>query len=229
MIVATGADGAVTRVPAATVIAATGVVPATHWLPGWLPRDNAGHIVTDEAGHVIAGVYAVGDAAVRRDRHWGWVRGGHWTSAMSQPGAVAAAILGAAAPPAHAPYVFSTLMGHELGLLGDPRLATDTAPPAGRADGGSTRPRDDDDVDSPGQARAGAAPAESSSAAPPDAAARIIENAEVPGWTAQWVREADGATTAVLAVDQPRSIVSARKALRDGPSATWQPPVRTPR
>jgi len=114
-------------VEADVVLSAVGARPGTGWLRGTVPLTERGGIPTDSAGRVVAaddgGLFAVGDCAVRQDPAWGAVPAGHWSAALHDPELVAHAILEAEAPPAHVPYVFSTQLGHDLGLVGlaDPR------------------------------------------------------------------------------------------------------------
>jgi len=128
------ADGR--RLPAATVLAAVGARPATGWLGDTLPRDASGAVRVDEryrvlAGHrPVPGVWAVGDVAVRRSARHGWVPGGHWEAALRGPEALARHLVTLDDPvlddPAladPAPEVFSTQLGHDLVLLGQPGAA----------------------------------------------------------------------------------------------------------
>lgn len=117
------ADGTV--LPADVVLAAVGARPATGWLADALPRDPDGSVRVDE-GHVpLDGsprVRVVGDAARRRSARHGWAPGGHWDAALRGPAVAVGALLGTADPRATdlTPYVFSTQLGHELGLHGVP-------------------------------------------------------------------------------------------------------------
>lgn len=145
------ADGR--RLPAATVLAAVGARPATGWLGDTLARDPSGAVRVDERYRVLAGrepvpgLWAVGDVAVRRSARHGWVPGGHWEAALRGPEALAhhlvtldgIALRGGSDPaderamddptqadPAvtdPAPEVFSTQLGHDLVLLGQPGAA----------------------------------------------------------------------------------------------------------
>ena len=109
-------------VEADVVLSAVGARPDTEWLRGTAPLTEHGGIPTDGAGRVVAaddgGLFAVGDCAVRQDPAWGAVPAGHWSAALHDPELVAHAILDAEPPPAHVPYVFSTQLGHDLGLVG---------------------------------------------------------------------------------------------------------------
>lgn len=128
--VALGPEGtqAPQTVPADVVLAAVGARPATDWLGGALPRDARGAIRVDTRGRVVetgAAVFAVGDCATRADAVWDQVPGGHWSAALLDPDAVAREILGLEPGPRHAPYVFSSQLGHNLALFGLPSPATD--------------------------------------------------------------------------------------------------------
>ncbi|MCB7136659.1 NAD(P)/FAD-dependent oxidoreductase [Cellulosimicrobium marinum] len=116
------ADG--TDLPADVVLAAVGARPATGWLDGAVPRDARGTVPVDASGavHGVPGVWAVGDCATREHPLLGHVPGGHWSAALQDPEPTARAILGLDAAPgvAHAPYVFSRQLGHDLALLGVP-------------------------------------------------------------------------------------------------------------
>lgn len=133
------ADGR--RLPAATVLAAVGARPATGWLGDTLQRDASGAVRVDERYRVLAGrrpvpgVWAVGDVAVRRSARHGWVPGGHWEAALRGPEALAHhlvtlddavladPVLAVPALADPAPEVFSTQLGHDLVLLGQPGAA----------------------------------------------------------------------------------------------------------
>ncbi|MCP2264931.1 Reductase C-terminal [Promicromonospora thailandica] len=98
------------------------------------------HAPTDPAGHLhldaLRRVWAVGDVATREHPVFGPVPGGHWSAALHDPEPTVRALLGlderAAEPehvrerlglapvPAHAPYVFSQQLGHDLALFGLP-------------------------------------------------------------------------------------------------------------
>jgi glycine/D-amino acid oxidase-like deaminating enzyme len=98
------------------------------------------HSPTDPAGRLhldaLRRVWAVGDIATREHPVFGPVPGGHWSAALHDPDATVRALLGlderAAEPehvrarlglapvPAHAPYVFSQQLGHDLALFGVP-------------------------------------------------------------------------------------------------------------
>ncbi|WP_291883938.1 FAD-dependent oxidoreductase [Cellulomonas sp.] len=116
------ADGQV--LPADVVLAAVGARPATAWLAGALPRETDGSLRVDEGFAVVGAprhVRAVGDVALRRSARHGWVPGGHWDGALRGPEVLVADLLGVAGVLADvAPYVFSTQLGHELALFGQP-------------------------------------------------------------------------------------------------------------
>ncbi len=121
------ADGSVLE--ADVVLAAVGSRPDSAWLALSLPVRPDGSVVVDERWQVPGAhgrLAAVGDLARRPSPRHGWVGGGHWDAALRGPGlAVRTLLLGAeAGPPAPTddpvPYVFSTQLGHDLGLLGSP-------------------------------------------------------------------------------------------------------------
>jgi 3-phenylpropionate/trans-cinnamate dioxygenase ferredoxin reductase subunit len=96
------------------------------------PTDPAGGLHLD----ALRRVWAVGDIATREHPVFGPVPGGHWSAALHDPDVTVRALLGlderAAEPervrarlglapiPAHAPYVFSQQLGHDLALFGAP-------------------------------------------------------------------------------------------------------------
>ncbi|MEL7975663.1 FAD-dependent oxidoreductase [Isoptericola sp. F-RaC21] len=119
------ADGE--RVPADLVLTAVGARPASGWLAGTLPLDPRGALLVDGDGRVPGHprVWAVGDVASRAHPVFGTVPGGHWSAALHDPDPTVRAMLGVEpAGAAHAPYVFSQQLGHDLALLGLP--ATDS-------------------------------------------------------------------------------------------------------
>jgi hypothetical protein len=72
---------------------------------------------------VVPGVWAVGDVARRWSPRHGWVPGGHWDGALRGPRALVGHLLGRPPEPPDddpAPYVFSTQLGHDLALFGEP-------------------------------------------------------------------------------------------------------------
>jgi 3-phenylpropionate/trans-cinnamate dioxygenase ferredoxin reductase subunit len=114
--------------PADVVLAAVGARPSSDWLAGAVPLEADGSILVDE-GYQVLGlgphVVAVGDLARRRSRRHGWVPGGHWDGALRGPAIAVRSLLAGPDSPmtTHddvAPYVFSTQLGHELGLYGQP-------------------------------------------------------------------------------------------------------------
>ncbi|WP_149204293.1 FAD-dependent oxidoreductase [Actinotalea subterranea] len=137
------------------VLAAVGARPATAWLAGALTLEADGSVPVDAGFRVDgpARVVAVGDLARRRSPRHGWVPGGHWDGALRGPAIAVRSLLaevwpdggmaglgdpagpvdpaGAVAPVATqpgddpAPYVFSTQLGHELGLYGLPGARDD--------------------------------------------------------------------------------------------------------
>lgn len=113
------------RLDADVVVAAVGARPASGWLGDALPVAPDGSVEVDEACRVPGRphVVAVGDLARRRSPRHGWVAGGHWDGALRGPATAARALLGLpVSGPEHdvAPYVFSTQLGHDLGLVGVP-------------------------------------------------------------------------------------------------------------
>ncbi|PJI94804.1 NAD(P)/FAD-dependent oxidoreductase [Luteimicrobium subarcticum] len=106
------------------VLAAVGARPATDWLRGTLTADARGSLRGDADGRVAPGVWAVGDCVTRHGTPFGDVVGGHWSAALQDPDRVVGALLedvaASAVPSQHAPYVFSTQLGHDLAVLGVP-------------------------------------------------------------------------------------------------------------
>lgn len=111
------------------VLAAVGARPTSAWLDGSLPLAPDGSVRVDEHHRVLLDegaldrVVAVGDLAARRSPRYGWVPGGHWDAALHGPATAVRTLLTGGTQPAPdpAPYVFSTQLGHELGLHGLPR------------------------------------------------------------------------------------------------------------
>ena len=121
------ADGSVLETD--VVLAAVGARPDSEWLALSLPVRHDGSVVVDERWQVPdthGRIAAVGDLARRRSPRHGWVGGGHWDAALRGPELAVRTLLlgpdhGAVAPGDDpAPYVFSTQLGHDLGLLGRP-------------------------------------------------------------------------------------------------------------
>lgn len=133
------ADGR--ELPADVVLAAVGARPATDWLDGVVPRDARGGVPVDTDGAVpgLPGLWAVGDCANRDHPVLGPVPGGHWSAALHDPDATVAALLGDGGDrAAHAPYVFSQQLGHDLALFGVPAEGDEVVlrgDPAGGATG----------------------------------------------------------------------------------------------
>lgn len=120
-------------VAADVVLVAVGARPATAWLAGAVPLEPSGAVRVDGGFRMLGGppgVVAVGDVALRASARHGWVQGGHWDAALRGPAVAARALLGdpdAGSRPADdvAPYVFSTQLGHELTLHGQPGVGDD--------------------------------------------------------------------------------------------------------
>ncbi len=121
------ADGTVLE--ADVVLAAVGARPDSGWLALSLAVARDGAVVVDERWQVPGThgrVAAVGDLARRPSPRHGWTGGGHWDAALRGPElAVRTLLLGAEPGPVApaddpAPYVFSTQLGHDLGMLGSP-------------------------------------------------------------------------------------------------------------
>jgi 3-phenylpropionate/trans-cinnamate dioxygenase ferredoxin reductase component len=117
------ADGTTLR--ADVVLAAVGARPSTAWLGDALPREPGGALRVDEGFAVLGAprhVRAVGDVTLRRSARHGWVPGGHWDGALRDPATLVDDLLvpGSGALPDRAPYVFSTQLGRDLTLFGQP-------------------------------------------------------------------------------------------------------------
>jgi 3-phenylpropionate/trans-cinnamate dioxygenase ferredoxin reductase subunit len=84
--------------------------------------DAVGSLLVDASGAVpgAPGLWAVGDVAARPHPVLGRVPGGHWSAALHDPDTTARALLGVQGGSAHAPYVFSRQLGHDLALFGVP-------------------------------------------------------------------------------------------------------------
>lgn len=122
------ADG--TELAADVVLAAVGARPASAWLAGALPLASDGAVPVDATYRVPGhpNVVAVGDLAARTSPRHGRVPGGHWDGALRGPAVAVRALLGREPDGAAAdlaPYVFSTQLGHDLGLLGLPGQGDD--------------------------------------------------------------------------------------------------------
>lgn len=114
------------------VLAAIGARPSSGWLRDAVALEPDGSVTVDERYRVPGTggrVVAVGDLARHRSPRHGWVPGGHWDGALRSPAVAAAALLAGPDADAHAPvpdpapYVFSTQLGHDLGLYGQHRPA----------------------------------------------------------------------------------------------------------
>lgn len=114
------------------VLTAAGVRPRTEWLAGVAPLLPSGHVPTTRGGRTAAaGLWAVGDVAMRETVHFGPTPGGHWFAALRDPALLAADMLGLPLPPTEpAPEVFSDQLGHHLEVMG--RLVRDDEPGAQR-------------------------------------------------------------------------------------------------
>ncbi|WP_372595270.1 NAD(P)/FAD-dependent oxidoreductase [Actinotalea sp.] len=118
-------DGSVLE--ADVVLAAVGARPESEWLALSLPVRPDGHLAVDERWQVPGThgrVAAVGDLARRPSPRHGWVGGGHWDAALRGPALAVRTLLHGPGPVGPVddppPYVFSTQLGHDLGLLGRP-------------------------------------------------------------------------------------------------------------
>lgn len=114
------ADGR--ELPADVVVVGIGAEPNVEWLAG-SGVSLAGGVRTDESGRTnVAEVAAVGDCANSfRSYTAESLRLEHWTNALQQPAAAAAALLGREhAPPAHhaVPYFWSDQYGHKIQFAG---------------------------------------------------------------------------------------------------------------
>lgn len=109
------------------VLAAVGAAPATATLGKNLQLDGRGRIAVDSQGQAIGytGIYAVGDCAARPDPLWPTPAAGHWTAALHSPELAVRAMLGLEPTSVPAPYVFSTQLGHEVGLVGLPSAGSE--------------------------------------------------------------------------------------------------------
>ncbi len=107
------------------VLCAIGARPDTGWLAGSVPLTDRGQVLVDAGGRSpVPGVWAVGDVAERDHPLFGRVPGGHWSAALTDPAALARAMLGQELPAAEpAPYLNSSQLGHQLTVYG--RLTSD--------------------------------------------------------------------------------------------------------
>lgn len=118
------------EIAADVVLVAVGARPSSAWLAGALPVAADGSVEVDAAYLVPEHprVAVAGDLARRRSPRHGWVPGGHWDGALRGPAVAVRALLGLPVDgPEHdlAPYVFSTQLGHDLGLVGLPGATDD--------------------------------------------------------------------------------------------------------
>ncbi|MGV8977036.1 MAG: NAD(P)/FAD-dependent oxidoreductase [Cellulomonas sp.] len=114
------------------VLAAVGARPSTGWLMGALPLDTDGSVPVDGTFAPLGGpshVRAVGDVARRVSARHGVVTGGHWDGALRAPAIAVRSLLtptsGTGPDDDPAPYVFSTQLGHDLAMFGQPGSADD--------------------------------------------------------------------------------------------------------
>ncbi|GAB3387564.1 NAD(P)/FAD-dependent oxidoreductase [Amycolatopsis echigonensis] len=111
-----------TELPADVVLLGIGAAPQVEWLAGsGLELDDG--VVTDARGATsVPGVFAVGDCAKsHRTLIGAATRLEHWTNAVQQPSAAAAALLGQEhTAPAHheVPYFWSDQYGHRIQFAG---------------------------------------------------------------------------------------------------------------
>lgn len=126
------------------VLAAVGARPASAWLAPAIRLAPDGSVEVDEGYRVLGGdalpvaggrVVAVGDLARRRSARHGWVPGGHWDGALRGPAVAVRSLLGATDHDDPVPYVFSTQLGHDLALHGNPGPGDDVVLRGAPADG----------------------------------------------------------------------------------------------
>ncbi|MGP7959838.1 FAD-dependent oxidoreductase [Sanguibacter sp. A247] len=136
----------------------------------------------------------VGDAALRESARHGTVAGGHWDAALTGPEAAVRSLLdpGSTNPLDPAPYVFSTMLGHEVAMYGAPR-AQDEVVLRG------------DPASADGWVALWFAADEQRAA---DASGRAGDAADGPG------DDALRTLTAVFVVDRPRDVAAARRLFR---------------
>ncbi|WP_242448217.1 FAD-dependent oxidoreductase [Cellulomonas sp. WB94] len=139
------------RLDADLVLAAVGARPGTGWLAGGLPLDQDGSVRVDGTFAPQGGprhVRAVGDVARRLSARHGVVAGGHWDGALRSPAIAVRSLLTPDTRPGPgpdddpAPYVFSTQLGHELAMFGQPGAADDVVLRGGSSAGPSAAPGD---------------------------------------------------------------------------------------
>lgn len=122
-------DGTALRADLALV--SIGSVPSTGWLAGTLPLRSDGAVLCDSLGRTLGpdgkplpGLWAVGDLSAWTDPATrSAIRVEHWTRAVEQAEAVAAEVLGRAAPPVGVPYVWSEQGPVRVQVLGEPGRA----------------------------------------------------------------------------------------------------------
>ncbi|MBD9698897.1 FAD-dependent oxidoreductase [Flavimobilis sp. GY10621] len=177
---------------------------------GRMTLGNDGIAELKEGQQLLARVRVVGDAAVRASARGGVVHGGHWDGALTTPELAVRSLLDPAATlPDPAPYVFSTMLGHEVAMFGTPDASVDVvlrgdpageegwaalwfaAPdPSGAASGGG----------SSGAASAGGASgSEASGAKSAEASSDTIPNLDLR------------TLTGIFVVDRPRDVAAARR------------------
>jgi NADPH-dependent 2,4-dienoyl-CoA reductase/sulfur reductase-like enzyme len=112
------------QLPADLVVIGIGAEPAVDWLHGsGLPLGNG--IRCDESLRVTGfpNIYAVGDVALRQHPTYGTeLRIEHWTNAGELGALAAATIMGAAPPAPQLPYVWSDQYGRRIQIIGRPAL-----------------------------------------------------------------------------------------------------------
>ncbi|MDG4834305.1 FAD-dependent oxidoreductase [Solwaraspora sp. WMMD1047] len=127
-------------VPADLIVAGVGMVPRTGIaVAAGLDVDPEG-IRVDATGRTSApNIWAAGDVAYRPCA-WrgGPVRREHWRSAIDQGATVAAAIVGAAGPPAAPPWFWTDQVGHNLQVVGEPEAGLPTVVRGDLAAGSAT-------------------------------------------------------------------------------------------
>jgi 3-phenylpropionate/trans-cinnamate dioxygenase ferredoxin reductase subunit len=103
------------------VVVATGMAPAVDWLEGTPGLTLDDGVVTDDCCRAgPRGVYAAGDCARWLNRRTGTLsRVEHWDTATRHGEAVAATIVGAAAPFVPVPFVWSVQQGARLQWVGE--------------------------------------------------------------------------------------------------------------
>ncbi|RYV52237.1 FAD-dependent oxidoreductase [Pengzhenrongella frigida] len=214
------------ELPADVVLVAVGSRPATAWLGSALPRDPDGALRVDERFAVLGApgrVFAVGDVARRRSARHGWVPGGHWDGALRGPAIAVRALLGgpdAATDEDPAPYVFSTQLGHDLALFGQPNLTVDDLVLRGDPTGTSRTTGIPGTTGAPGDPGTTGAPGTPGTTG-------------TSGWTALWFAPTRPGSpipgrrelTGVLTVDRPRDTAAARRLFTGRTLSRLDPPT----